>query len=148
MRIETLQSMMIQTAKLLKKISSKSSNERSLRGCYCNRHQFSWQASTERQTMYELRIVWRKWSCWWPHDQSGRCTTDTSLSTRNFSEYWNSSVIVIHGLARAAHPCRGKQRAYLVEKFPNVFSGRVATQLRWGGTICLFRSWKIRILCA
>jgi len=30
------------------------------------------------------------WSCWWPHVQSGRWATDTSVRTWTFKEYWNS----------------------------------------------------------
>jgi len=35
-----------------------------------------------------------------------------------------------------SHPLRGKQHAYLVA---NVFSGNVATQLRWGGKLCILQ---------
>jgi len=34
----------------------------------------------------ERRILWKMWSCCWPHVQSGRCITDSSVSTWNFKE--------------------------------------------------------------
>jgi len=71
----------------------------------------------------ELR---RMWPCWCPHIQSGRCATDTSVSTWNFKEYWNLSVIrwLHHVWSFHSHPPRGKQCAYSVA---DVFSGSVAT---------------------
>jgi len=56
------------------------------------------------------------------YTQEGACTTDTSVSTWNFTEYWNLSVISCsdHPWSFHSHPPRGKQRAYSVD---NVFSG-------------------------
>jgi len=38
-------------------------------------------------------VLSRMWSCWWPPVQSGRCATDTSVTTWNVNEFWNSSVV-------------------------------------------------------
>jgi len=53
---------------------------------------------------HELCVLWRMWFCWRPLVQAGRCTTDTSVSTWNFKEYQNSSVIIwSHHPFRAIH---------------------------------------------
>jgi len=66
--------------------------------------------------------------------KSYRCATDTSVSTRNIKEYWISSAVSWshRPISLHSHPSRRKQRACSVA---NVFSGSVATQLRWGGKL-------------
>jgi len=61
-----------------------------------------------------------------------RCTTNTSVSTLTFKQYWHSSVISWshHLWSFQSYPPRWKQCAYLVV---NVFSGSVTTKCkeRW-----------------
>jgi len=67
---------------------------------------------------------------------SGRCTTDISVSTLNFREYCNLSVISWshHLWSFQTHPPRRKQYTY---SDANVLLGSVVTQLRWGGKLCI-----------
>ena len=88
----------------------------------------------------ELCVLHSMWCCWWPCVQSGRSTTDTSVSKWNFDEYWNSLVVSWsrHSWSFWSHPRGGKQEACLVA---NAFSGGVATQLS-----CMrLDAWNIRI---
>ena len=79
--------------------------------------------------------VQRRWSCWWPHIQSGRC-----MHHRHFSHYLKFQGILEflghqlhHPWSFHSHPPRGELCAYSVA---NVFSGSVEMQLRWGGKLC------------
>jgi len=67
--------------------------------------------------------------------QEGARTTDTSVSSLKFKEYVNFSVVSWwhHPRSSQSHPHSGK-RCYLVA---NTFWGSVATQLRWGGNLCV-----------
>jgi len=77
----------------------------------------------------ELCILRRMWCCWWPQVHSGRCIRDSSVSTWNFKQYWNSSVISwSHHPIIFSQPPTQEKRAYLLA---NVFSGSVATKLKW-----------------
>ena len=92
----------------------------------------------------KLCVLWRMWACWWPHVQSGMCSTDISISTWIFKKYWNSSV-TSWSYHFHTHPPEGKQHAYMAA---NVFLGSVATQLRWGGILWFHIGAMIfRILC-
>ena len=51
-------------------------------------------AGSQEVADHELCLLQRMQSGW-PHVQSGMYTTDTSVSTWNFMEYWNSSVGLI-----------------------------------------------------
>jgi len=89
------------------------------------------------------------WSCWWAQStvrkvhapQTHQSVVEIS---RNTGICRSSVGRIIHDLFRTTQP-RGKQYIYSVD---DVFSGSVATQLMWGGKLCMhLEARNVRFLC-
>ena len=114
----------------LKNFQARAAMSKVFCGCWSNLliHSFSWQAYREHETWtvsIAENVMLLVTSC--PVHQPGAST----VSTWNFKEYWSclSSFGWIIPWPLHSHPPRGRQCAY---SLADVFSGSVATQLRWG----------------